>query len=214
MNIGLNNLWSVPFYYSEFHDSKKINADLINIITKLDNDLYNKKQYQIAGINKGLTSRWYSYNFLDLDEHSISILKDFIKSQVNEYLEILGHKNPSLMYQSWANRLENGSFLKRHSHSGPYSYVSGVYFVKTKKTSTVYHLPLDTRIPGVEDFFETKIEIKNTEGGLVIFPSFIEHNSTPTIKNEERITIAFDILFTPPKDKFHNNFDKKVISVF
>ena len=86
--------------------------------------------------------------------------------------------------------------------------------VKTKKTATIYHLPLDTRIPGVEDFCESKIEITNREGGLVIFPSFIEHNSTPTIKDEERITIAFDILFTPPKDKFHNNFGEIAISIF
>ena len=85
--------------------------------------------------------------------------------------------------------------------------------MKTKKTSTIYHLPIDTRIPGVEDFCESKVEITNIEGGLVIFPSFIEHNSTPTVTNEERITIAFDILYPPPEDKFHNNFGEKAISV-
>ena len=140
--------------------------------------------------------------------------KFFIKKKVKEYFKKLGHKNTSLMYQSWANRLKDGSILKRHSHAGPYSYISGVYYVKTNKSSTIYHLPLDIRIPGVEDFCQTNIEIQNVEGGLVLFPSFIEHNSTPTKKNEDRITIAFDILFTPPVDKFHNNFNEKVISIF
>lgn len=211
---GLNNLWSIPFYYSEFKNSKKLNNELTKVIRGIDQEFDSKKSFKIAGLEKGLTTKWHAYNFLDIENKNVTALKMFIKNQVKEYFTKLGHKNNSLMYQSWANRLKEGSVLKRHSHAGPYSYISGVYYVKTKKSSTIYHLPLDTRIPGVEDFCETKIEINNIEGGLVLFPSFIEHNSTPTQNNEERITIAFDILYTPPLDKFHNNFNEKVVSIF
>ena len=211
---GLNNLWSIPFYYSEFKNSKKLNNELTKVIRGIDQEFDSKKSFKIAGLEKGLTTKWHAYNFLDIENKNVTALKIFIKNQVKEYFTKLVHKNTSLMYQSWANRLKEGAVLKRHSHAGPYSYISGVYYVKTKKSSTIYHLPLDTRIPGVEDFCETKIEINNIEGGLVLFPSFIEHNSTPTQNNEERITIAFDILYTPPLDKFHNNFNEKVVSIF
>ena len=214
IKYGLNNLWSIPFHYSEIKNATILNKDIINVIEQLDSAFHKRKSIQIAGLTEGLTTKWHTYNFLDIENKSIATLKKFVKKEVGTYLKKLNHKNSSLLYQSWANRLKDGAVLKRHSHAGPYSYVSGVYFVKTKKTSTIYHLPLDTRIPGVEDFCESKIEIINKEGGLVIFPSFIEHNSTPTIKNEERITIAFDILFTPPKDMFHNNFGEIAISIF
>ena len=133
---GLSNLWSIPFYYSEFKNSKKINNELTKIIRDIDLEFDSKKSYKIAGLEKGLTTKWHAYNFLDIENKNVTTLKIFIKNQVKEYFKKLGHKNSSLMYQSWANRLKEGAVLKRHSHAGPYSYISGVYYVKTKKSSS------------------------------------------------------------------------------
>jgi len=81
-------------------------------------------------------------------------------------------------------------------------------------SSTKYFNPFDRRVLGVVDFFESEIEIENIEGELVIFPSFIEHCSTPTLENLERITIAFDILKEAPVDRFQNSFGQRVIDKF
>lgn len=211
IKLILNNLWSIPFHYSEIKNTANLSKQLIKVIEQLDNAFNPRKSIQIAGLTEELTTKRHSYNFPDIENKSNTTQKKIIKKEVSTYLKKLNNKNSLLLYQSWANRLQDAAVLKRHSHAGPYIYFSAVYFVKTKKTATIYHLPLDTRIPGEEDFCESKVEIINKEGGLVIFPSFIEHNSTPTIKNEEQITIAFDILFTPPKDKFHNNFEEIAI---
>ena len=149
INRGLNNLWSIPFHYSEIKNAANLNKELIKVIQQLDNAFNKRKSIQIAGLTEGLTTKWHTYNFLDIENKSIATLKKFIKKEVGAYLKKLNHKNSSLLYQSWANRLQDGAVLKRHSHAGPYSYVSGVYFVKTKKTATIFHLPLYVKFSNI-----------------------------------------------------------------
>jgi hypothetical protein len=189
--------------------------ELITVIKQLE-EVRTKEveSIEIAGLDHGLTTKWYTYNFLSVDNQAVAKLREFIKAEVRSYMQDLGHEEGELYLQSWANLLKNKEILKIHSHAGPYSYVSGVFFVKTVASSTRYFLPLDRRIPGVEDFYETEIEVKNVEGGLVIFPSFIEHCSTPTLKKLERMTVAFDVLKEAPIDRYHNGFGFKVVDKF
>ncbi|MFM7684117.1 MAG: putative 2OG-Fe(II) oxygenase [Bacteroidota bacterium] len=189
--------------------------ELITVIKQLE-EVRTKEveSIEIAGLDHGLTTKWYTYNFLSVDNQAVAKLREFIKVEVRNYMQDLGHEEGELYLQSWANLLKNKEILKIHSHAGPYSYVSGVFFVKTVASSTCYFLPLDRRIPGVEDFYETEIEVKNVEGGLVIFPSFIEHCSTPTLKKLERMTVAFDVLKEAPIDRYHNGFGFKVVDKF
>lgn len=209
---GLNSFWVTPFRITYWKEYGKYSEDIIRVVKNYD-ILVTKEtdSVGIAGLETGLTTKWYSYNFLKTNHPSIQKLREYIFSEVRAYISELGHVQPDLYYQSWANLLENKEVLSVHSHAGPYSYVSGVFFVRTVASSTKYFLPIDRRIPGVEDFYETEIEVENIEGGLVIFPSFIEHCSTPTLDNMERITIAFDILKEAPIDRFHNSFGHQVI---
>ena len=212
---GFNSFWATPFRITQWDQFSAYADDIIAVVKEYDETFTRKNEsVQIAGLTKGLTTKWYSYNFLQTNHPSIQKLREFIFSEVKTYFEEIGHEEPNLYYQSWANLLKNKEVLSIHSHAGPHSYVSGVFFIKTVESSTKYFLPMDRRIPGVEDFFETEIEVKNTEGGLVIFPSFIEHCSTPTLDNLERITLAFDILKEAPIDRFHNSFGERVIDKF
>lgn len=212
---GFNSFWATPFRITQWEDFGDYSEQIISVVKEYDDTITRKTEsVHIAGLEKGLTTKWYTYNFLQTNHPCIQKLREFIFSEVKIYFEEIGHQDPNLYYQSWANLLKNKEVLSIHSHAGSYSYVSGVFFVKTVESSTKYFIPMDRRIPGVEDFFETEIEIKNIEGSLVIFPSFIEHCSTPTLENLERITIAFDILKEAPIDRFHNSFGQKVIDRF
>ena len=86
--------------------------------------------------------------------------------------------------------------------------------MKIVASNTRYFLPLDERIPDVEDFCETEIEIKNVERGLVIFPYSGEHCSTLIQKKLERMSVAFDVLKEVLIDRFHNGFGIKVVDKF
>jgi len=207
--------WPTPFRITSWESFNSYAEELISVIKQLDEvTTGNVENVEIAGLVNGLTTKWYSYNFLNNDNKAVAKLREFIKAEVRRYILDLGHEVGPLYLQSWANLLKRQETFKTHSHAGPYSYISGVFFVKTMASSTKYFLPLDRRIPGVEDFYEREIEVKNIEGGLVIFPSFIEHSSTPTLKKIERITVAFDVLKEAPIDRYHNGFGYKVIDTF
>lgn len=212
---GLDAKWSTPFWHSIWKEYPGHAENICDTIRRCDNGFdKNIHSVSIAGLDAGLTTKWYAYNFLDLPHPSIHKLRSFLFEEVDCFMNALGHVNESLYYQCWANLLKNQDTLGVHSHAGPYSYISGVFFAKTISSSTKYFLPLDRRIPGVENFYETDFTVENVEGGLVLFPSFIEHCSTPTLENLDRMTIAFDILMEPPIDRLHNNFGYKVISKY
>ena len=40
---GLNNLWSIPFHYSEIKNATNLNKELIKVIEQLDNT-FNKRK--------------------------------------------------------------------------------------------------------------------------------------------------------------------------
>ena len=65
---GLNNLWSIPFHYSEIKNATNLNKELIKVIEQLDNTFNKRKSIQIAGLTKGLTTKWHTYNFLDIEK--------------------------------------------------------------------------------------------------------------------------------------------------
>jgi hypothetical protein len=212
---GYNSFWSTPFRYSYWEDFPFYAKELSKVVEDQHYNLTsNIDSVSIAGLDEGLTTKWYAYNFLDSENDAVKKLRTFIFDEVRNFMIDLNHEDDNLLYQSWANLLQNQDVLKTHSHAGPYSYLSGVFYVKTIASSTKYFSPIERRIPGVEDFYETEIEVENVEGGLVLFPSFIEHCSTPTLENTDRITIAFDVLKESPVDRFHNSFNQRVISKF
>jgi len=209
----INEIWGIPFYSKIIDNKNQINNDLKNIILKKEIKYYDTiKPNEIVGIKDGLSSRWYAYNLLAWENNSCSYLYSFIKKCYLDYIKILGHEKKETLIQCWANVLRKNEKVKIHSHEGAYSYISGVYWVDAQDTSTYYRCPLDSRINGVEDFFTDHRE-KNTQGKLVMFPSFIEHFTTEYKGDDERISIAFDITISPPK-KYFNTFNEKVFLDF
>jgi len=68
--------------------------------------------------------------------------------------------------------------------------ISGVYYVKMPDDagSIVFDDPRGPLPP-----FDSKLVISPLAGDLVLFPSWLIHQVTPTPGNEERISIAFNI---------------------
>ena len=59
-----------------------LNKDLIKVIEQLDSAFHKRKSIQIAGLTEGLTTKWHTYNFLDIENKSIATLKKFVKKEV------------------------------------------------------------------------------------------------------------------------------------
>jgi len=101
----------------------------------------------------------------------------------------------------WANITAPGAPHKIHTH--PNNYLSGVYYVKTqpKANGIVFHDPR----PQVTVISPPPLELGPTNAGmlrvqadtgcLILFPSWLEHSVDTNLSNENRISIAFNVMF-------------------
>jgi len=103
----------------------------------------------------------------------------------------------------WININHRYSYNSLHIH--PNSYISGVYYVKTPENSgeLVLRNPSNIQsmftpssvIKSFNEFNSSKWTISPEVGKLVLFPSWIEHEVTQNLSNEDRISVAFNTNF-------------------
>ena len=144
------------------------------------------------------TSKFQHYNLLTWSHPEIKKLKSNIVKNLFKYNDECGNNNPREVYvQCWYNILRFGQKINPHSHSATGKcYLSGHFNVQVNDTSTCYMSPINQlNYPDVYD-------VKNKDGDMTLFPSYIFHYTTPHYSFKPRITIAFDFNLY----KLHDNF--------
>ena len=144
------------------------------------------------------TAKFQSYNILTWNHPEIKKLKSNIARNIIDYNNECGNKTSNKIYIiCWYNVLRFGQKINPHMHStSPNCYLSGHFNVQVNDTSTVYMSPINQlNQPDV-------IDIKNKDGDMTLFPSYIFHYTTPHYSFKPRITIAFDLNLY----KLHDNF--------
>ena len=144
------------------------------------------------------TSKSCYYNILTWKHPEIKKLRYNIVKNLFKYNTECGNETPQELYAiCWYNVLRFGQKINPHMHSTtPDCYLSGHFNVQVNDTSTCYMSPINQlNDPDV-------IDIKNKEGDMTLFPSYIFHYTTPHYSFKPRITIAFDLNL----HKLHDNF--------
>ena len=144
------------------------------------------------------TSRFQSYNLLTWSHPEIRKLRSNIVKSLFKYNNECGNETPQEIYAiCWYNVLRFGQKINPHLHSvSPNCYLSGHFNVQVKDTSTCYMSPVNQlNDPEV-------IDIKNKDGDMTLFPSYIFHYTTPHYSFKPRITIAFDLSLYKKHDNF------------
>ena len=144
------------------------------------------------------TSKFQHYNLLTWSHPEINKLKSNIAKNLFKYNNECGNETPEEVYAvCWYNVLRFGQKINPHMHSTmPHCYLSGHFNVQVNNTSTCYMSPINQlNDPEV-------IDIKNKNGDMTLFPSYIFHYTTPQYSFKPRITIAFDLNLY----KLHDNF--------
>ena len=102
----------------------------------------------------------------------------------------------------WATVLAKGATHKAHSH--PNNFLSGVYYVRVYPGSDTinFHDPRRQthviRPPVVELTAENtdQVVVRLANGTLLMFPSYLEHSVDANTREEERISVSFNIMFS------------------
>ena len=173
-----------------YEDNISSLIDIDNIKeTILKKEIEIKKKYKDTddgdtGLKDSLTSRFLHYNLYEWP--GMSSLKSIIKKAHDNFRNILNLNEEKNIYsQSWANVMRNGEKINKHSHYyNSYTYLGGHICIQAENTSTYYVNPYNKEVNNS----------KNEIGKITLFPNWIEHYTDTHISNNERITIAFDIV--------------------
>jgi len=142
------------------------------------------------------TAKHGQYNVFKWKNKEITKLKNNIILLHNNFLDHLNIKVIKPVYiNSWFNILRKKQLIKKHLHSTtPDSYLSGNICINCKETSTIYLNPINPINDPVTH------ESKNEVGKIILFQSNIPHYTTPHNSNEERMTLAFDLMLDKKKN--------------
>eukprot|EP00732_Lithocolla_globosa_P005329 Lithocolla_globosa_v1_NODE_5453_length_1237_cov_5.626058.p1 type:complete len:258 gc:universal NODE_5453_length_1237_cov_5.626058:971-198(-) len=119
-------------------------------------------------------------------------LESFLQDSVDTFLKSIGLENEiterSREFHPWATVHERGSSHLGHTHRD--CLISGVYYVKMPDFSgnILFDDPRGPLPP-----FDNKLTISPLLGDLVLFPSWLTHQVSPTHGTDPRISIAFNI---------------------
>ena len=167
-----------------------------------------------TGIEK--SNHWQS----DGNLHECEELKSLCDSIVEEssfVFDLFNVKRDSQYINNmWVNIGVHGHHHEYHVH--PNSYLSGILYVKTPILcgDTLFHNPTTQNIMIQPDFnnFDKinagKWVVKPEKGKIVFFPSWIPHSvrqGHEFQENEERITLAFTMMFRSKVKRFTTNIE-------
>tara|TARA_R110002020_G_scaffold43879_3_gene127000 strand:+ start:252 stop:860 length:609 start_codon:yes stop_codon:yes gene_type:complete len=176
---------------------KDIRSDLINFC-------YSEKEKDIKGINRSNYNGWHSTVYTNEEKFKKykSFIEDHLKVSLNKFLN--DGTNFSIT-SAWINI--NGKKSSNSMHCHPGSDLSGCLWIKAtdKSGSFRFNNPNDFVQDALLHFCnnETKSEFsfsnnywfKPVEGFMIVFPSHINHCVFENHDDEDRISIAFNILF-------------------
>lgn len=158
--------------------------------------------------SRNINNFWQTTPELNKDKILEQFMYDILGC-VSLYNEKIGYvKKDFFITQMWANRYESNEGIHTHHHAN--SMYSGVVyfddigstvFYRESNIKNVNQIPIQQETAFTNDVYE----IPSAPGRIVIFPSYIVHNSTNNT-NSQRTTISFNTFPTELGDPSRFNY--------
>ena len=191
---GPNLFFSTPVWVSKIENYKETNEEIYAYIKNLQN-IDNK------GILKSNINGWHSKNF-DLKNPKVINFINLISPNINQVLKDMNwniEKQSVKITGMWSIINKGGASNARHHHGN--SDISAAYYVRAPKNcgEIVFYDPRPAPVfshPISNDSNSLNARVNSinpVEGGLVLFPSYLDHSVNSNLTNEERVVISFNI---------------------
>ena len=189
-----NLFFPTPVWAIQLDNYKTINEEMYKFIKEAQSN-------DQEGINKSNVKGWHSKDF-NLQENEPRKFIAFISPSIEKVMIDMNwekDKQKVSINNMWAIVNIGGSTNLRHQHGN--STISGAYYVRAPEKSgdivfydprpaPVYSYPIAQN----PNFLNAQINsISPKEGGLVLFPSYLDHSVNENLSNSERIVISFNI---------------------
>ena len=191
---GPNLFFSTPVWTSKIDDYQASNEKIYNYIKEL-------QKTDQKGLIKSNIKGWHSSDF-DLKNSNVVNFINLISPNINQVINDMDWnvKNQTVRITGmWAIINLGGASNSRHHHGN--NDISAAYYVRAPKDcgeivfydprpAPVFSHPISTASNSLNAMVNS---IKPVEGGLVLFPSYLDHSVNPNLSNKERVVISFNI---------------------
>lgn len=194
----------MPIYVGDFQSDSMISALIVQSL-KFEKQIMGEELVSEVPLNLKdpypWTRHWKQHNIfwdasalgsehLERFEMSSELEKLFhvIRKHYLLYLKELNYPREKVYIHGWVNILRKGEWISLHHHtSDGHSYVSGTYYLTDSPTTLALINPI--RVDQKEVF-------QTVKGRMIMFPSYVPHESTIYNGDDLRVSIAFDITGT------------------
>ena len=199
LSKSLAMMFATPIAVHQWPDSEAINAELAELVLA--------KEGEEGGVQLSNVGGWHSNpDFFSWDAACIRTIGDRIVRMVAEMTRVtmaqqIAGRNFNFALKGWANVNRDGSYNLVHNH--PNHVWSGTYYVATGEPAAddKFNGRLELLDPrnGVGLFgigghsMGTRCLIEPKAGGMVVFPSWLNHQVHPFRGTGARISIAFNV---------------------
>ena len=192
--MPLQPIYPTPIFFGEVDNHKEIEAELDPVLDEID------FQYRDSwGATHYLSDPTFSENLIA--KHDLKELNKVIEKNLFEYLEgLLGQpwdrRYRHYITHSWAALFKKGNYGHIHSHGE--ADIAGVYYHEVPEDSG--GLFFECPSPGMSDSLVysicgRRLDVKASEGTMILFPGFLKHGITTNSTDHDRISISFNIHF-------------------
>jgi hypothetical protein len=210
--------WPTHTFSVELLSCEELNLGLAQLILDHEARTLEVPGSEVAGLTKGLTTQWQTYNVLNWPHRECGLLREILLTGVHDFItqfaDPLDPEFQILGIAAWANVLRRGQSLRLHHHDQ--AFINAHYLVRTGHEAdspaalseanrnesgyTVYYRPGFIERSHGERHGETlnpwdadwRVSIPATPGRLVFFPSYVRHEVRSYVGEDARISIAFD----------------------
>lgn len=158
-------------------------------------DVCEKQKTAPHGLVSGAESSYVHGHGKLLDNVLLKGIRSRIQQAIDQYTTELGLESV-IITNSWFNKIGRGHRVERHRHEC--SVVSGALYLHADPGSVplrlhnpLNHLRMFENIEHTNPLNEMWFEYPAVTGQLVIFPSWLEHDTMPN-ETDSRITLSFN----------------------
>ncbi|NCF27918.1 MAG: hypothetical protein GWP69_11100 [Gammaproteobacteria bacterium] len=193
-DLQITALFPTFLFFKDHPDPATLNAQLLEACNRL-------RERDPKGVGISNRGGWQSDD--DINERSeFALFVSFVEDTMAEVKEFLTVEDQVTfrVATAWVNFNARRDYNVKHVHGN--SFFSGVYYVKVPENAghikifdpnpvrMCFHPPY--KEVGPHNCFSQ--EFDPAEGRLVIFPGYVPHEVTPTMNDEERCSIAFNVV--------------------
>jgi|TARA_B110000977_G_C10996483_1_gene462099 uncharacterized protein (TIGR02466 family) len=202
----LKPLFPVPTLQAIIDDQESINTRLLTELDKVFDSESKKRILSHKWASKEWTTEKHSLGYTNFDpsnpdslttDPNFKFFFDHLEPLVAEFFAQLDYYDRWHFVNGWASVYPKGAWVPLHNHS-PLHW-SASYYVKTHEGcgNILFTDPKEYALanepPGTRWRGDCGHSVEPTDGMLLIFPSYLKHETLPNEVDEDRIIISFNI---------------------